>query len=180
MRKETLRFLFFLLILSLTLFSCQGVNVKTKESTDPLEIFENSFSAAFSGQENGVSVSGILRAERKNSDGDRDFEFCIFSPESLAGLTFSHKAGETKTVLRISEITEEQAGIFLPPAAAALVSPKSGTLGISSDEVCVATDSGEEYIYRFGRKSEPTAVTVKNNAGNEISRIEISNFEVYQ
>lgn len=184
MRKKKFLLLCVLPVLIFSLVSCLGASVK---STDPLEILKKGFSATVSGTENGVTVTGILSAgaQNDNGDGDRDFEFKITFPENLACLTYSHKAQSGKTVLNLSGITEERDGIFLPPAAQALILPPSGTLDIRSNEISVKTDGDiskneNEYIYRFDKSGNPTAVTVKNNAGNEISRVEISNFEVYQ
>lgn len=190
MRKKKFLLLCVLPVLIFSLVSCLGTSVK---STDPLQILKKGFSATVSGTENGVAVTGILRAGAQNDDdgsdggmdGDRDFEFEITFPENLACLTYSHKAQSGKTVLNLSGITEERDGIFLPPAAQALILPPSGTIDIRSNEISVKTDgdttkSENEYIYRFDKSGNPTAVTVKNNAGNEISRVEISNFEVYQ
>lgn len=190
MRKKKFLLLCVLPVLIFSLVSCLGASVK---STDPLEILKKGFSATVSGTENGVTVTGILSAgaqndnDNDNSDGDRDrdFEFKITFSENLACLTYSHKAQSGKTVLNLSGITEERDGIFLPPAAQALILPPSGTLDIRSNEISVKTDGDiskneNEYIYRFDKSGNPTAVTVKNNAGNEISRVEISNFEVYQ
>lgn len=188
MRKKNFLLLCVLPVLIFSLVSCLGASVK---STDPLEILKKGFSATVSGTENGVTVTGILSAGAQNDndncdgDRDRDFEFKITFPENLACLTYSHKAQSGKTVLNLSGITEERGGIFLPPAAQALILPPSGALDIRSNEISVITDGDiskneNEYIYRFDKSGNPTAVTVKNNAGNEISRVEISNFEVYQ
>ncbi len=184
MRKKKFLLLCVLPVLIFSLVSCLGTSVK---STDPLEILKKGFSATVSGTENGVTVTGILRAGAQNGDDgiDRDFEFEITFPENLAGLAYSHKARSGKTVLNLSGITEERDGIFLPPAAQALILPPSGTLDIRPNEISVKTDgdiskNGNEYIYRFDKNGNPTAVTVKSNAGNEISRVEISNFEVCQ
>ena len=188
MRKKKFLLLCVLPVLIFSLVSCLGASVK---STDPLEILKKGFSATVSGTENGVTVTGILRAGAQNDNGDRDrdrdrdFEFEITFPENLACLTYSHKALSGKTVLNLSGITEERDGIFLPPAAQALILPPSGTLDIRSNEISVKTDGDiskneNKYIYRFDKSGNPTAVTVKNNAGNLISSVEISNFEVYQ